>query len=138
MDEGFIEAYNLSRDRAYIEQLQLAIAQSSKFALATDHGLPGSKQWWDAVGDGTIPTLTVEGEIVDIRVVANWPEFEIDSGGTRTTWCLEGDIRSYRVEQQARVDYVLQRFQTPRPQEDDNSARIVLRIQLESYSGVDS
>ncbi len=132
MEKDFVEAYSLSRDRAYIEQLQLAIAQSSEFALAPDHGLPGSKQWWDAIGDGTIATLAVEGEVIDIRVVADWPEFEIDEGGTHTTWCLEGDIRSYRVGQQARVDYVLQRLQKPRAKEDDNTAKIVLRIQLES------
>jgi hypothetical protein len=132
MDEEFVEVYNLSRDRAYIEQLQLAVAQSSEFALASDHGLPGSKQWWDAIGDGTIPALTVEGQVVDTRVVANWPEFEIDTDGERTTWCLEGDIQTYRVGQQAKVEYVLQRLQTPRPKEDDNTAKIVLRIQLES------
>jgi hypothetical protein len=131
MDEEFVEAYNLNRDRAYIEQLQLAVAQSSEFALVSDHGLPGSKQWWEAIGDGTIPTLTVEGEVVDVRVVANWPEFEIDTDGERTTWCLEGDIRSYRVGQQARIEYVLLRLQKPRPEESDNTAKIVLRIQLE-------
>jgi hypothetical protein len=132
MDDEYVEAYSLNRDRGYIEQLQLAITQSSEFALASDHGMPGSKQWWGAVGDGTIPTLSVEGEVVDIRVVSNWPEFEIDAHGTRSTWCLEGDIRSYRVGQQAKIDYLLQRFETPRKEEDENSAKIVLRIQLES------
>ena len=132
MGKEFVEAYNLNRDRAYIEQLQLAIAQSSEFALASDHGLPGSKQWWAAISDGTIPTHTIEGDVIDIRVVANWPEFEIDAAGANSTWCLEGDIKSYRVGQQAKVDYVLQRLQKPRPEESDNTAKVVLRIQLEA------
>ena len=131
MSEGFVEAYELSRDRTYLERLQLASVESNEFALDSSHGLPGSKQWWKAVRDGSIPTLSVEGKVVDVRVSGNWPEFEIDAEGTLTTWCLEGDIRSYRIGQRARVDYVVHGFQTPREGDGDDSAKIVLRILLE-------
>jgi len=131
MREELVEAYDLSRDRAYLERLQLAVVESSKFALESSHGLPGSKQWWAAVRDGSIPALKVEGVVVDVRVAGNWPEFEVDAQGTSTTWCLEGDIKSYRIGQHARVEYVLQRFQTPPAEGDDDSAKIVLKILLE-------
>jgi hypothetical protein len=131
MREELVEAYDLSRDRAYLERLQLAVVESSKFALESNHGLPGSKQWWEAVRDGSIPALKVEGVVIDLRVAENWPEFEIDEQGILTTWCLEGDIKSYRIGQRARVDYVLQRLQAPLAEDGDDSAKIVLKILLE-------
>ena len=131
MSAGLEEAYDLSHDRAYLERLQLASVESSDFALESKHGLPGSQQWWKAVRDESIPTLNVEGTVVDIRVNGNWPEFEVDSQGSSTTWCLEGDVRSYRIGQCVRIDYVVQRFQNPRTEGGDDSAKIVLRILLE-------
>jgi hypothetical protein len=131
MGEEWLEVYDLARDREYLERLQLATLEAAEFALASDHGLPGSGQWWTAIRDGSIPTHGVEGTITDVRVAGNWPEFEVDENGELTTWCLEGDIRSYRVGVGARIDYVIQRCQNPPKTSGDDSVKIVLRIFLE-------
>ncbi len=78
MGDEWVEVYDLAHDREYLERLQLATLDSGGFTLVSDHGLPGSSQWWTAIRDGSIPTHGVEGAISDIRVAGNWPEFEID------------------------------------------------------------
>ena len=88
MGEDWVEVYDLNRDREYLERLQLATLESGGFTLVSDHGLPGSGQWWTAVREASIPTLSVEGTVSDVRVTGNWPEFEIDADGDLTTWCL--------------------------------------------------
>jgi hypothetical protein len=128
----FYEAYSFQRDREYIERLQAATVQQGEFALRSDNGLVGSKAWWEAVRDETIPTSRVEGEIVDIRLNAgSWPEFEVDSDGVSSTWCLEGDIKSYCVGGKVRVEYVMVRYAKP-PSEDDDAAKIVTGIWVET------
>ncbi len=128
----FYEAYSFERDREFIERLQAATVQRGEFALSSDNGLVGSKPWWEAIRDARIPTTRVEGEIVDIRLNAgNWPEFEIDSAGVSSTWCLEGDIKTYRVGGLVRIDYVIVRYAKP-PSEADDSAKIVLGIWVET------
>lgn len=128
----FYQAYSLERDREYIERLQAGTVQQSEFALESDHGLIGSKQWWEAIRAGKISTTRVEGEIVDIRLNAgSWPEFEVDAKGESSTWCLEGDIKTYLLGGRVRIDYVTVRYAKP-PSESDESARIVLGIWVET------
>ena len=131
MGDEWVEVYDLARDREYLERLQLATLDSGGFTLVSDHGLPGSSQWWTAIRDGSIPTHGVEGAISDIRVAGNWPEFEVDANGKLTTWCLEGDIKAYRVGIGARVDYVIQRCQGSPEMSGEDSVKIVLKILLE-------
>ena len=127
-----VRVYELRRDREYVERLQLASVEKSEFALETGHGLFGSQGWWAAVEDGSIPTHNVEGTIVDVCVnAADWPEFEVDSDGTSTSWALEGDIRLYSIGNGVRVDYVMQRYLNP-PEKGEDSAKIVLSIAVET------
>ncbi len=128
----FYQAYSFERDREYIERLQAATVQGSEFALDSEHGLVGSKPWWDAIGESKLATTRVEGEVVDIRVNSGgWPEFEVDSNGESSTWCLEGDIKTYRVGGRVRIDYVMVRYAKP-PSEDDDAAKIVIGIWVET------
>jgi len=128
----FYQAYSFERDREYIERLQAATVQNSEFALDSEHGLIGSKSWWEAIRDAKIAKTRVEGEVVDIRVNAGgWPEFEVDSAGESSVWCLEGDIKSYRVGGRARIEYVMVRYSKP-PSGGDEMAKIVLGIWVET------
>ena len=131
MREDWVEVYDLARDREYLERLQLATLESSEFALVSDHGLPGSGQWWTAVREGSIPTRHLDGTISDVRVAGNWPEFEVDADGELTTWCLEGDVKSYRVGIGVRIDYLLQRCRHAPEKHGEDSVKIVLKILLE-------
>lgn len=128
----FYQAYSLERDREYIERLQAATVQHDAFALGSDHGLVGSKQWWEAIRDAQIPTTRIDGEIVDIRLNAgSWPEFEVSSNEESSTWCLEGDIKAYRVGGLVRIDYVTVRYAKP-PPDGDEAVKIVLEIWVET------
>lgn len=86
MDDGYTQTHDLTRDRQYVERLQLASVKASEFALASLHDLFGSGRWWEAVCDGSIPTHRVEGTIVDVRINGNWPEFEVLAEEEPTTW----------------------------------------------------
>jgi hypothetical protein len=128
----FYEAYSFERDREYIERLQAATVGKDDFALSSENGLVGSKPWWDAIRDGRISTTRVEGVVVDIRLNAgSWPEFEVDADGESSTWCLEGDIKTYRVGGLVRIDYVVLRYAKP-ASESDSAAKIVTGIWVET------
>ena len=83
MSEKLLEVYDLARDREYLERLQLATVESGEFALVSDHGLPGSRQWWTAVRDGSIPTHRVEGTITDVGY-PHWPRLSSQRVGAAT------------------------------------------------------
>jgi hypothetical protein len=109
----FVQAYDLERDREYVERVQKACVEKSEFALKSDHGLFGSRAWWEAIREGILPTHRVEGTIVTISKQGGWPEFEIDTDGKRSTWALDGKVEAYKVGKQARVAYVNQEFLKP-------------------------
>lgn len=128
MEDGYTQTYDLVRDREYVERLQLAMVEGSEFALESQHGLFGPKRWWQAVRDGSIARHRVDGEIVDVRLNGNWPEFEVDVRGGRTSWCLEGDVERYRIGCGVRIDYVVQRYHTPAKDCRGDSVKVVLEI----------
>ena len=113
MASDFVQAYDLERDREYVERVQRACVERSEFALKSDRGLFGTKPWWEAIREGTIPTHRVEGTIVTISKQGGWPEFEIDTRGDRSTWALDGKVEAYTVGKQAQVAYVRQEFLKP-------------------------
>ncbi len=130
MADEFLQVYDLKRDREYVERVQKACVEKSEFALADGHGLFGSAAWWDAVHRGALPIRRVEGTIVQISKQAGWPEFELDSGGERSTWALDGRVESYKLGKQARVELVTQEFLKPRS-ESERETPIVIGIWVE-------
>ncbi len=130
MAADLIQVYDLQRDREYVERVQNACVEKSEFALVEAHGLFGSGPWWDAIRRGALPTQRVEGTIVQILKHAGWPEFELDSGGERSTWALDGKVESYQVGKRARVELVTQEFLKPRS-ESERETPIVIAIWVE-------
>ena len=130
MASDFIQAYDLERDREYVERLQKACVEKSEFALKSDHGLFGTKAWWNAIRQGDIATHQVEGTIIAITKQAGWPEFELATGGVRSTWALDGKVEAYKVGKQARVDYVKQEFLKP-ADDAERETPIVIGIWVE-------
>jgi hypothetical protein len=133
MDTDFVKVYDLARDREYIERIQKATVEASELALRTDHGIFGSAKWWSAIRDGTVPTQRVEGTIsrVGRNPLSDWPDFEVEAKGERSTWALEGDLKMYQVGKRVRVEYVTQRYQKPIPGTGDASTQAVLGIWVE-------
>jgi len=130
MGADLVQAYSLEKDREYIERVQMATVQSGEFAIRCDHGLFGSQQWWDAIRDATVPTHRVDGVIVQIYRRGDWPEFEIEADGERSTWALDGDAGRYAVGKRARVEFVTLEYQKPQP-DGERSTRVVLGIWVE-------
>lgn len=133
MNTDFLKVYDLAKDREYIERIQKATVEGSELALRTDRGLFGSAKWWAAIRDGTVPTRRLEGSITRVgrSPVSDWPDFEVESEGGRSTWALEGDLAMYRVGKRVRIEYVTQRYQRPLPGSGDDSTRVVLGIWVE-------
>jgi hypothetical protein len=131
MGTDFVQAYSLERDREYIERVQMATVEGTDFAIRKDHGLFGSEPWWSAIRKGELPTQRIEGVIVHIYRSGEWPEFEVEADGARTTWALDGDAARYAIGKRVRIDYVTLEFQEPRPG-TDRTTRAVLGIWVEA------
>lgn len=131
-DDDLVRAYDLARDREYVERIQKATVKSSAFALSTDHGLFGSARWWDALRDGEFPIFDLEGTVTRVYLSrANWPEFEVEADGERSTWALEGDASRYKVGKRVRIRFVMQRYKEPQPGSESDAAKVVIGIWLE-------
>ena len=130
MTSELVQAYDLQRDQEYVERVQKACVEKAAFALKSDHGLFGTSAWWNAIRQGSITTHRIEGTIVAISKSGGWPEFELDSGGERSTWALDGRVEVYHVGKQARVAYVQQELLNP-PSDAEHETPIVIGIWVE-------
>jgi hypothetical protein len=77
-----------------------------------------------------VPTHRVDGVIVQLYRRGDWPEFEIEADGERSTWALDGDAKCYAVGKRARVEYVTLEYQKPQSG-GERSTRVVLGIWVE-------
>jgi len=83
----WIEVYSLRKDPETIEAIQRATVETEDFGLVPEHGLFGSREWWDAVKGGEIPRRTIE-EVISRTYMGSmddWPELEVDSEGVKST-----------------------------------------------------
>lgn len=109
---GLNEVYNLADDHEEIRLTQRATLHTTDYGLVPEHGLFGSPEWWEAVRNGTIPTHRIEGIISRVYMASmnDWPEFEIESGGKKTSWTRVGMPReAYVVGKNVCLDYVVQK-----------------------------
>jgi hypothetical protein len=128
-----LEVYNLANDPERIQKIQHATLHTEDYGLVPEHGLFGSPEWWTAVGNGTIPTIHIEGIISRIYMgsMNDWPEFELDAGDHKTTWTREGLPReAYAAGRKASLDYVVQKFKKAVTHLGAES-KVVLRIAID-------
>ncbi|MGH8661133.1 MAG: hypothetical protein ACREUB_05145, partial [Burkholderiales bacterium] len=92
-----VAVYELRRNRRFIEQVQEATLHRADAGIVSEHGLFGSDEWWAAIADGRLPTQSIRGHISKIYMSGHndFPEFEVDDGGARTSWAREGDDSWY-------------------------------------------
>jgi hypothetical protein len=71
----------------------------------------GSKDWWDAIKNGVIPKHKIVGVISRVYMSGHndWPEFEIESIGEKTTWTRVGVDSFYKVGRKVILEYVVQK-----------------------------
>ena len=77
--DGYEAVYLLSDDQKRVTQVQKATLDTQEFGIAIDHGLFGSKEWWDAVQRGELPVHIVRGTICAMSMgpMNDWPVFRI-------------------------------------------------------------
>jgi hypothetical protein len=126
---SFKKVYDLRDD----ERLGRRIRGTSHgpIRIRYEHGETGSAAWWDAIASGQLTQHTIEGRIVGTfgsgLPGSDWPEFEIESGDSRTQWgryvsAGAADSRErrkamdmYQVGRRVRLRYVLQPIDPPLP-----------------------
>lgn len=103
--------YDLAEDHELVARVQSATLNTTDFGIVPEVALYGSPAWWQAIDDGRIPKHVVEGVISDVFVSgeSNWPQFEIDSHGTKSVWTRHGNPRLYEIGRHVKVTYVAQR-----------------------------
>lgn len=115
-EENLIEIYNLANDQEHIHKVQRATQNTKDYGLVPEHGLFGSDEWWEAIRTGKLPSVRVEGVISRVYMgsMNDWPEFEIDSSGRKTTWTRYGNRpAAYVVGKKVQLDYVMQKAKKP-------------------------
>ena len=103
--------YDLADDQDLIAKVQHATLTTRDFGVVPEVALYGSEEWWRAIGDGRIPSRVIDGVISDVFTSgeSNWPQFEIDSNGSKTVWTRFGNPQLYEVGKRITLAYVVQR-----------------------------
>ena len=95
------QIYNLKNDSKRIKMVQEASLDKNSYAgYKTENGLLfGTKEWFNAIEQGIIPTYAVKGIISRVYISGHndYPEFEIESNEGKTTWTREGIDVAYKV-----------------------------------------
>jgi hypothetical protein len=104
--------YDLNEDSETIQLVQKATLETDHFGLIPEVALFGTPEWWEAIRDGRIAKVVVEGRIRRLLSSGHkdWPEFEIEEkSGAVSRWTLVGNTDSYREGSRARIEYVMQK-----------------------------
>jgi hypothetical protein len=105
-------AYDLAEDKETVHLIQKATLTTKDFGLVPEVALFGSEDWWAAITDGRIPKHEARGTISRLFMSGHgdWPEFELDSDGSKTSWTRCGDQTLYAEGKEAKVEYVMQKL----------------------------
>ena len=107
-----IEIYNLRNDGNHVALVQHATINRPDAGFVPENGLFGSEDWWASIQSGKLPVHTISGKITKVYMSGHndYPEFEIDDGGSTTSWTRLGVDSEYIVGRTILIEYVLQRY----------------------------
>lgn len=112
-----MQIYNLKDDSLRINMIQEASLDKNSYAgYKTENGLLfGTKEWFNAIENNIIPKHTIKGFICSVYMSGHndYPEFEIKSGDSKTTWVREGNGAAYKVGKSIELTYVEQKYKRP-------------------------
>ena len=113
----FKQIYTLADDTARIKIIQEASLDKNSYAgYKTENGLVfGTKEWFGAINNSTIPKHTIKGLISRVYLSSHndYPEFEIESNNGKTIWAREGIDEAYKVGKNIELIYVEQKYKRP-------------------------
>lgn len=130
--DDWVVAYDLAADHETISLVQRATLTTKDFGIVPEVALFGSNEWWAAISDGRIPKHEVSGRISRLFMTGHgdWPEFELDSNGNKTSWTRMGNQAAYAEGREAKVEYVLQKLR--RDLLNQGEQKQVLRVLVRS------
>jgi hypothetical protein len=109
--------YTIHNDSKLVKIVQEASQdETSKGGYKIENGLLfGTKGWFKAIDDGIIPKRIVKGFISRVYTTGHndYPEFEIESEGEKTTWTLHGAQEAYQVGRLIELIYVELKYKRP-------------------------
>jgi len=125
------KVYDLADDTRRITLVQKATVETEDYGLVPEIALYGTKEWWNAIANGRIDRLQIEGRISRVYMSGHndWPEFEVESDGEKTSWTRCGDDSQYKVGRRVRIEYVWQKAK--KAWAGSNHQKEVLRIFIE-------
>lgn len=132
-----VEVYSLVNDAEHIRKVQRATLKTTDYGLVPEHGLFGTADWWEAIRSGQLPIIRIEGVISRVRMgnMNDWPVFEIDASGCKTTWPREvhrsEDDRLYTVGKRVCLEYVIQNAKKDLANFGTTRQQVILRIVVE-------
>lgn len=128
LDGEWIVAYDLAKDDEKTSIVQKATLTTTDFGVVPEVALFGSPEWWAAIRDGRIPCYEVCGTISRLYMTGHrdWPEFEVDCNGSKTSWTRWGNPSAYAEGRTARIEYVFQKLR----REPHETHKQVLRIRV--------
>ncbi len=113
----FKEIYNLKDDFMRIRMVQEASLDKKSYAgYKTENSLLfGTRDWFNAIEQGIIPKHIVKGVISRVYMSGHndYPEFEIESSDSKTTWTREGIDEAYKTGKNIELIYVEQKYKRP-------------------------
>lgn len=111
MASKWVNVYDLAQDKELVSKVQKATLETKDYGIVPEVALFGSKDWWDAIRNGTIPKHKIVGVISRVYLSGHndWPEFEIDSDGEITRWTRVGADNFYKVGHKVTLEYVVQK-----------------------------
>jgi hypothetical protein len=146
---SFKQVYDLREDDRFWRQTTGAARGAIR--ITDEHGETGSAAWWDAIASGQLAQHTIEGRIVGLFGTglpgSDWPEFEIESSGSRTQWSQYASVGAadsrerrqaidlYQVGRRVRLRYVLEPIEPPLPGKAFVKTVLELWISDESETG---
>jgi hypothetical protein len=110
----FNKIYDFSTDNKKIDFLKEFVF-TKKFdkikGQPVDGYIPGTIEWFNAINKGEIPICEISGVISKVYFTGNnWPLFEIDNNGIKTTWTREGDTKKYIANKKVILRYIKQKL----------------------------
>ena len=111
MNTRWFKVYDLKEDKDLISKVQKATLETQDYGLVPEIALFGSREWWDAIDQGIIKKHEIVGVISRVCMSGHndWPEFEIDSMGEKTSWTRLGKDEFYEVGCPIKLEYVIQK-----------------------------
>lgn len=109
---GWQVAYDLATDSETIRLVQKASLGPAGFGLLPEVALFGTAPWWAAIERGEIQRIVVDGTISKLYLTGHgdWPEIEIVSNGTKSSWTRLGNAELYAEGTHVQVEYVVQKL----------------------------